>query len=201
MKEISALTIKLLLICAVVAALLASVNKLTAPVIEANSQKSFEAAMSEVLPDSGTFEELNTEAFKESTGITLNSIYKAEKGGYVASVICSEGYGGDISIMVGINKDLTVNQAKIMSMSETPGLGAKASTPEFIGQYSGKEKGIEVVKTAPEGNDIQAISGATISSKAVTKAVNAAIEAAEFYGGQAEADAATSATKKEGGKE
>lgn len=181
MKEISVLTVKLLLICAIVSALLAGVNSITKPIIAENEQKNFEIAMQEVLPDASGFEEVNLGDYTPSeTGVTLDSLYRADNGGYVVSTVCSEGYGGDVSVMVGITKDLTVNQVKIMSMSETPGLGAKASEPEFIGQYDGLAAGITVVKnTAPADNQIEAISGATITSKAVTKAVNTALEAAE----------------------
>lgn len=181
MKEISVLTVKLLLICAIVSALLAGVNSITKPIIAENEQKNFEIAMQEVLPEASGFEEVNLGDYTPSeTGVTLDSLYRADNGGYVVSTVCSEGYGGDVSVMVGITKDLTVNQVKIMSMSETPGLGAKASEPEFIGQYDGLAAGITVVKnTAPADNQIEAISGATITSKAVTKAVNTALQAAK----------------------
>lgn len=74
-----------------------------------------------------------------------------------------------------------------MSLSETPGLGAKAQNTDFITQYNGLGGKISVVKNqTPSGDEIQAISGATITSKAVTKAVNAALEAAEYAkGGEA----------------
>ena len=181
MKEISVLTVKLLLICAIVSALLAGVNSITKPIIAENEQKNFEIAMQEVLPEASGFEEVNLGDYTPSeTGVTLDSLYRADNGGYVVSTVCPEGYGGDVSVMVGITKDLTVNQVKIMSMSETPGLGAKASEPEFIGQYDGLAAGITVVKnTAPADNQIEAISGATITSKAVTKAVNTALQAAK----------------------
>lgn len=181
MKEISVLTVKLLLICAIVSALLAGVNSITKPIIAENEQKNFEIAMQEVLPEASGFKEVDPGDYTPSeTGVTLDSLYRADNGGYVVSTVCSEGYGGDVSVMVGITKDLTINQVKIMSMSETPGLGAKASEPEFIGQYDGLSAGITVVKnTTPADNQIEAISGATITSKAVTKAVNAALEAAE----------------------
>ena len=181
MKEISVLTVKLLLICAIVSALLAGVNSITKPIIAENEQKNFEIAMQEVLPEASGFKEVDPGDYTPSeTGVTLDSLYRADNGGYVVSTVCSEGYGGDVSVMVGITKDLTINQVKIMSMSETPGLGAKASEPEFIGQYDGLSAGITVVKnTTPADNQIEAISGATITSKAVTKAVNAALEVAE----------------------
>ena len=191
MKDISTLTIKLLLICAIVAALLAFVNQVTEPIIAVNNQKTFETAMSEVLPEGAPFSEIDSEKMASFTpsesGVVLESIYRGDNNsGYVVSTVCSEGYGGDISVMVGISDDLKVNQAKVMSMSETPGLGAKSQTSEFIDQYNGLGGGIQVVKnTVPADGEIQAISGATITSKAVTKAINAAIEAAEYAeGGQ-----------------
>lgn len=185
MKEISVLTVKLLLICAIVAALLAGVNTITDPIIKANEQKNFELAMQEVLPYANTFEEVQLNEYTpDKTGVTLESVYLADNGGYVVSTVCSEGYGGDISIMVGISPDFTINQVKIMSMSETPGLGAKASEPKFINQYHGQSAGISVIKNAAATDgQVEAISGATITSKAVTKAVNAALDAAEVAKG------------------
>ncbi len=182
MKETTTLTWKLLLICAVVAALLAYVNQVTAPIIETNNQAAFMDSMSEVLPDGKPFSEVNPKevsAFTPSeTGVTLDSLYQSEKGGFVATATCSEGYGGAVTIMVGITPEQKVEQIKVLTMSETPGLGAKADTPAFSQQYHGLEQGIAVIKNrTATGNEIQAISGATITSKAVTKAVNAALEA------------------------
>ncbi len=181
MKETLTLTIKLLLICAIVTGLLAFVNQITAPVITENDQKNFEQTMSEVLPDAGAFSQINLKDFTPSeTGVTLNSIYKSKSGGYVVNTICSEGYGGDINVMVGVFPDGTVNRVKIMSMAETPGLGAKSTDPSFTDQYHKLSGGISVIKNGePTRNQITAISGATVTSKAVTKAVNAALEAAE----------------------
>lgn len=131
MKEITTLTVKLLLICGIVAALLAGVNLVTEPIIAANNQKTFEAAMAEVLPEASSFDQLSSEGFTPSeTGVRLDSIYRAGGGGYVVSTVCSEGYGGDISVMVGITADLKVKQAKVMSMSETPGPGRKIHRTE-----------------------------------------------------------------------
>ncbi len=180
MKEITSLTIKLFLICAVVATLLAAVNGITAPIIASNEEKTFQLAMEEVLPGCGSFTEVKTDTACSESGVAVSSVYKAEKGGYVISAVCTEGYGGDIQVMVGINPDFTVNQIRIISMSETPGLGAKASTSAFSSQYQGLTAGIKVIKNAvPKDNEIQAISSATITSKAVTKAVNGALEVAE----------------------
>ena len=184
-RETFTLMAKLGIICIIVSGLLAYVNSITAPVISANDQKTFEASMSEVLPNGGSFTEEKLSFTPDESGVELSSIYKAENGGYVATAVCHEGYGGDITVMVGIKDDMTVNKIKIMSLSETAGLGAKSDTPEFMNQYNGLKRGINVVKNnggSAADNTISAISGATITSKAVTKAVNCALQAAENGG-------------------
>lgn len=183
-NETLILTLKLGIICIIVSGLLAYVNSITAPVISANDQKTFETSMSEVMPNSGEFSEISSDV--NTDGATLSSIYKAENGGFVATTVCAEGYGGDITVMVGINSDMTINKIKIMSLSETAGLGAKADTADFMNQYNGLKNGITIEKNNggdPAKNSISAISGATVTSKAVTKAVNLALEAAEQAGG------------------
>lgn len=87
------------------------------------------------------------------------------------------GYGGTISMVVGVNTNGEVTGVDIVSMSETPGLGAKASDEGFVGQYTGKMSQIKVIKSGtPNENEISAISGATVTSKAVTQGVNAALD-------------------------
>lgn len=179
-KETLILMIKLFLICIVVAGILAFVNAVTLPIITANDQKIFEESMKKVLPDVSEFEEIKEITYTPSEpGVELDSIYQSESG-YVATTICHEGYGGDIKVMVGITNEYKITNIEIMSMSETAGLGAKANNIEFTSQYSGLAENIGVEKNnggSAEKNTISAISGATITSKAVTKAVNCALEA------------------------
>lgn len=96
--------------------------------------------------------------------------------GYVVTTTDSEGYGGDIQVTVGITADGTVNGVSILSISETAGLGMKAAEKAFYGQYEGKQtEKFAVSKDGGEGEPIDALSGATITSRAVTGAVNAAL--------------------------
>ncbi len=189
-KETLTLMAKLGIICIIVAGLLAYINSITAPVIEVNEQKNFQESMTQVMENADSFEEINIEHTAQETGVELNSVYTAKSGGedvgFVATAVCYEGYGGDITVMVGINNDFTINRVKIMSMSETAGLGAKAGEEEFSDQYIGLSENVGVEKNnggSPENNTISAISGATVTSKAVTKAVNLAVEAAMTGGG------------------
>ena len=102
---------------------------------------------------------------------------KEEVKGYVITTTSSEGYGGNIQVSVGIAGDGTVTGIEILSISETPGLGMNADTPDFKGQFAGKKGNPFVVtKTgAVAENEIDAISSATTTSNAVTNAVNAGV--------------------------
>ncbi|MDR1438561.1 MAG: RnfABCDGE type electron transport complex subunit G [Clostridiales bacterium] len=110
-------------------------------------------------------------------------LYRGVSGGrtlgYVATVL-SKGYGGDIAVIVGIGADGKITGVRVASHSETPGLGANSTNPDFYSQYDQKDirREISVAKASPGDNDIAAISGATITSNAVNTAVKAAIEAA-----------------------
>ncbi|MBQ2617784.1 MAG: FMN-binding protein, partial [Synergistaceae bacterium] len=89
-----------------------------------------------------------------------------------------KGYGGQIGFVVGITKDGTVKAINILNHSETPGLGAKSTEPEFYGQFADKSSlPLKVVKGgASNPDEIAAISGATITSNAVTDGVNGAVK-------------------------
>ena len=177
----------LFLITAIVTFALAFVNSLTEPVIAMNTEQKITEAQQAVLDADEFSDDLDTANIRLSeTGVSVDALKlgftDGECVGYVVTTTCSEGYGGDIQVMVGINNEggeNTVNKIEILSLSETPGLGANAQKDTFKDQYGGKEAGITVKKGGgATGNEIDAISGATITSKAVTKAVNAALEAA-----------------------
>ncbi len=103
--------------------------------------------------------------------------------GYVITVITSAGYGGDITFSVGITNDGNLNGYSITDISETAGLGMKATENEFMSQFKDIPAAIlEVTKSDPGENEISAISGATITSKAVTYGVDAAIVYAQSLG-------------------
>lgn len=165
-------------ICAIVTLVLALTYTLTEPTIAALNAESETAAVKEVLPGDYTPTSLDV----NMNGVT--KVYTAMSGdgafiGY-AMVCSSKGYGGDIQLMVGIGDKGQVTGVKILSDNETPGLGKKAEDASFTDRYK-KDKAVsqyEVVKgTAQEDAQIDAITGATITSKAVTNGVNAALAA------------------------
>lgn len=107
---------------------------------------------------------------------TIDEVCTAGDAGYVITTTDKDGFGGNIQITVGIKKDGTINGVSILSISETAGLGMKATEPSFYNQYVNKQADEFVVsKDGGDGEQIDALSGATITSRAVTGAVNAAL--------------------------
>lgn len=156
--------------------LLVLCNALTKDRIAQLKTESETAAKTEVLKGAKEFEPAKAEGAEESyigkdaEGNTVGYCFKVEPSGF----------GGKITVMVGVTTDGKVSGVKITNMSETPGLGAKASEGNWLSQYNGKTDGISVVKGGnAKDNEINAISGATITSKAVTEGVNAALKAAK----------------------
>ncbi len=98
--------------------------------------------------------------------------------GTVAFEIITNGYAkGGLDMLVAMNGDGSVKAVSVVSLSETPGLGTKVQDKGFLEQYGGKSEKLTAVKTAPSAdNEIQAVTGATRSSKGVTEAVNIALE-------------------------
>ena len=163
----------LVVIAIAVAGLMAVVNDLTFDKIEQNLANQLTESLEEVLPAD------SYDVVKETESET---VYEAKKDGNKIGfcvVNIEKGYGGDVKIMTGVKTDGTVSKVKILEHGETPGLGANAEKESFISQFIGKTKGVEVTKSGASGNKITAISGATITSSAVTRAVNSALSLAE----------------------
>lgn len=174
-KAILIPTLVLFLVALIVTAALAGTNMLTAEKIAANSAE--EAAQSRliVLPAAQEFEgagENNEEYYigKNSNGETVGYVFTTE----------SSGYGGKVSVMTGMDNDGKVTGVTILSHNETPGLGANAEKESFRQQYIDHAVGgqpFERIKSGePSDGQILAMTGATITSDAVTNSVNLAIE-------------------------
>ena len=176
--EIIRVGLILFAITAVAALILAGVNKVTAPVIEEQRAQKKQEAMQKVLPEASEFKKLECEI---PEGLCVTEIYESDAGFVVMA--SPKGYGGEISMVVGVDKNLTVTGISIISQSETAGLGAKCVDEEWQKQFVGKTENVEVTKNGANGNQIDAISSATITSKAVTKGVNDSISAVKTIGG------------------
>ena len=177
--EIIRVGLILFAITAVAAWILAMVNNVTAPVIEEQEQAKMEEAMREVLPTATEFEVLDVIPMGYPD---IKEIHRGDESGYVV-MVSPKGYGGEVSMAVGVDNELTVTGISIISQSETAGLGAKCVEKDWQKQFVGKTEGITVSKNGATGNQIDAISSATVTSKAVTAGVNEAISAVKAIGG------------------
>ncbi len=103
----------------------------------------------------------------------VRGVYVTDAGGRVVEVMAT-GYGGQFLVTVGIDPGGTITGVMVGENQETVGLGKNAEKPEFTGQYVGKSGEIGLVKSGAAGNQVDALTGATITSRAVTDAVNEA---------------------------
>ena len=182
-KDMFKLGFNLLIISAVAALLLALTNSVTASTIAQRNEQANAEARKLVLESAQDFEQVKDVKTDNSKGVEVSEIYEAKDAsgntvGYTLKVLPS-GYGGTIELMVGIDSAKgQVSGINVVSNSETAGLGAKATNPEFSDQYKGKPlEELSVLKNGTPGDtEIKAISGATITSTAVTNGVDAAIE-------------------------
>lgn len=144
--------------------LLMLVNSFTQEKIIAEREAKVTNILQKIYPDMQDFE-------------LKDDIYIILKGGDVIGysfIAIGKGYGGEINTIVGLDKDYIVKEISVLSNTETPGLGTKILEAFFTDQFKGLET--QDVKLSKDGGKIDAISGATISSRAVTDSVRAAIE-------------------------
>lgn len=184
-KEIVIPAVSLFVICIVVTALLALTNQITAPKIAQLAVQTENKSKSEVLGDAKTFSEAKSASLNGAKYTYYEGLDESGKvTGYVFST-SAKGYGGDIDVMVGIDLKGTVKGISILSISETAGLGMNAKNESFLNQYIEKTGKLSVIKNGtPKENEIQALTGATITSKAVTDAVNIAQSLYNQVGGE-----------------
>lgn len=171
-KEALIPALSLGLICLIVTVLLTVTNIVTNPVIDKMEKDKVTITRKTVLPEAFEFKEINN---TEDTFEGLN-----EQGNIIGYVFTTsvKGYGGEILVMTGISIDNQVKGVALLSQNETPGLGANATKEDFRDQFKGNvpDNGFSVVKQKPNAGEIKAMTGATISSKAVSDAVNIAVD-------------------------
>ena len=168
------LVIVLFAISAITALLLGLANMVTAPAIAANEKAKKDAAMAAVLP-AGSYQQVDY----TGSDVTISGIYKADDAGYVVEVNCGGSFSGTLTIMVGVTADGSCSGVEIIKTAETSGLGANASKEDWRAQFVGKSGTVAVTK---DGGEINALTGATITSRAVSNGVNSAIAAAASMG-------------------
>ena len=178
MKEKFAPTIVLGALCFVAALLLAAVNGVTAPQIEAITIANANAARAEVMPEASGFTPVDAD-FVE--GVT--EVYKSDsETGYVITS-AAKGFGGNIIVMTAIKTDGSIEAIKVTDASnETPGLGSKTTLPDHAAKFVGKST-IQMTDKGDAATYVAPVTGASYSSKGVFAAVSAALEQFAQLGG------------------
>ena len=188
-KYIIKLTVTLFVTCVIVAGLLGLVNSVTAGPIAAINQEKTATAIAEVMPDmegDPITLELTEEmtAAASSAGANVTEAYEAQAGGATvgyALKIVSSGSQGNIEMMVGVDAEGTVTGVSIVNNSETFGIGSRVMSNEngVLDQFKGMSSADAPLTV---GKNVDAITGATVSSRGVTTGVNAALAVAGVMG-------------------
>jgi electron transport complex protein RnfG len=186
MKDIVRLLVALTLIACIAGLILSLVEKATSEPIKAQRKAQMVKALKAVLPEFDNSPDTDTVTLENGVDKKGNPIkvtfYRARKGeqlvGTAFKVIAADGYSGDIEIMVGLKVDETLSAIEILTHAETPGLGSKISESWFKNMFKGKSLSNADWRVKKDGGEFDQISGATISPRAVVKAVKAGLE---FY--------------------
>ncbi len=175
-KEILIPTVSLFVICVIIALLLGFTNELTKGAIDKNAVLKEQKAMETVCPSGVNFSK------EEVVPSEMGEAYIAfDKDGNIigyAISVTEKGYGGDIEVMVGMNFVGEITGVEILSINETPGLGMNAKDETFRSQFKGLPPtgGFSAKDTAQQKQNVDALTGATITSQAVSGAVNKAVD-------------------------
>jgi electron transport complex protein RnfG len=182
--------VTLVAIASVSAAVLGLVHQVTLqPIQEAENAKEL-AAIAEVT------DEFDNNPFEEQRVIQTKNkkhkltMYPARKDGKLHSVAIktytNTGFGGRIDVIAGFNVDGSIKTFKVISASETPGLGAKIDEPKFKEQFNGFHPRKQILKVRQDGGDVDAVTAATISSRAVLRALSRAFDALNHFNSEYE---------------
>lgn len=178
MRDMIKPTVSMFIICLVVSTCLALVNNVTRDVISLRAESDAEEQRRLVLSKADAFKLLEGREAEDESGL-IRRVYAAYDGGKLIGYVFNaspKGFGGEIAVTVGISIENRITGVRVGNNSETPGLGSKTADLSFSGQYRDRDirqDFVVVKRPAAADNEVQAVSGATISSAAVTKAVQA----------------------------
>lgn len=183
MRDIFRLIIVLTVISAVAGGALALVNSFTEPKIIAYKENVEVAAYQGALPQAELFKEdlqLLKQVKSNPELALIQNIKIGVKNGETVGWVCkvaSPGYSSNIELLVGIGKNGKIGKVLILDQKETPGLGTNITNPEFIEQKAIYENNLsQDLKVNKDGGSVQAVTGATISSRAVLRGINQSLK-------------------------
>ena len=164
-------------VCLVCSALLGGMYALTKEPIDKANAEILKASIGAVLPEGGEL----SEAIPVEVGGQPSEYYVSKEGDEVKAYAVKSttvGFGGPLTLMVGITPDGTVYNTSVLSHTETPGLGAKCTSDEhFYTQFKGFDPSAKILSVKKDGGDVDAITASTITSRAYSLAVKNAVEA------------------------
>ena len=178
-STIGNMAIVLTVVSVVAAGILAYVNQMTAPQIEKIKAENLAAGIQKVLVAEAAPVVQKVDTMKNEKGDITAIIYNTDKGADVQSTD-PNGFGGNLTILVGFDEAGSIKGYQVLETAETPGLGAKASTwfqKDGKGNIIGKNPGEKELVVSKDGGDVDAITASTITSRAFLRAVNAAYKA------------------------
>ena len=173
--------VALFVICVVSGGVLGLVYNATKDPIAAAEKAKKTEAIKNVLPEFKELKDVNVKSAMEDVELPFHLAYDND-GNFIGAAVetfTNKGFSGNISLMVGILKDGTVNNISVLQHAETPGLGSKMSEPSFKDQFNNKHADSFNFNVTKDGGDVDAITAATISSRAFCDAVNRAISTFE----------------------
>ena len=173
--------VALFVICVVSGGILGLVYNATKDPIAAAEKAKKTEAIKNVLPEFQELKDMNVKSALEDAELPFHLAYDNE-GNFIGAAVetfTNKGFSGNISLMVGILADGTVNNISVLQHAETPGLGSKMSEPSFKDQFNNKHAESFNFNVKKDGGDVDAITAATISSRAFCDAVNRAISTFE----------------------
>jgi electron transport complex protein RnfG len=194
MKDTIKMVAALVIFATVACVGLAFVYEGTKPVIAERQKASLDAALKELFPNADSFEEIAGGLAVGNSAVRVDAAYSAKTGGQMSGVAvqaASGGFNGDVTILIGIDSGGGITGVKILTHTETPGLGAnaakanyyvgdKANEITFYGQYKGMSAS-DNIAVQQDGGQVTAITAATITSRAVSLAVNEAAKAGSAW--------------------
>ena len=182
-KEFISPVLVLVIICFAVTLILSFAYGITSPIIEKNAAKAAAETRTALLESAeGQFEEYSGDLLVyEKDKVYVKDWYKASNGSGVVITACANSYGGTLTAMIGIDKDGAITAVKVTEASDTPGVGDKAQKEGHLAQY----KGLDTLTSDEVKKDgtVQAVTGASVSSGAIHKAVYCALEQFKEMGG------------------
>ncbi len=182
-KEFISPILVLVVICFVTTFLLAFTYGVTAPIIAENTAKAASEARMELLPDADNFSDSGAQCLAYEEGkVYVEDCYVADNGTGMVVTVKSNSYGGLLTAMVGIDKDGAITGVKVTEHADTPGVGTKAQDAGHLSQYAGLTSlGSDNIKA--HADSVVEVTGASVSSGAIHKAVYCALEQFKAMGG------------------